>query len=200
MSGMVRWRTKYGEVSFDVPDGVYEPSEDTLLLLDAMEVPEGARVLEVGSGCGVVSLAAARRAELVVATDIRAEAAAATHRNATANALHSKVMVVRCDLASALKPGAAFDIVLFNPPYLPVRDGEETWSGGEKGVDVVLRLVRELPSLLRRGGSAFIVVSSLGRFEEAIRAAEEAGLTAETVAEKKQFFETLLAIKICKSA
>lgn len=196
----MRWRTKYGEVSFEISEPVYEPGEDTLLLLDAMEVPEGARVLEVGSGCGVVSLAAAKRAELVVATDVEAAAAATTHRNAVVSGLHSKVMVVRCDVASALKRGATFDVVLFNPPYLPVEEKEKAWSGGKSGVEVVLRLVRELGTLLKRGGSAFVVLSSLGRFEAVVEEAERIGLSVEVAAEKKLFFETVCVVRISKPA
>ena len=175
---MVRWRTKYGEVSFEVPEGIYEPDEDTLLLLDVMEIPEGARVLEVGCGCGVVSLAAAGRASLVVATDVNAKAAAATHKNALANGLHSKVIVVCCDVANALKRTATFDVVLFNSPYLPVKGEEVAWSGGRGGVEVALRLIKKLGALLKPNGKAFIVTSSLGRLEEITKVAIRTGLTA----------------------
>lgn len=117
-------------------DKVYEPSDDTYLLLDALRadlldgatsVDDVGTVVEIGSGAGVVTTFLAtrlassdgRRRRRFYATDANPDAVAATERTARANGLvvvalddddhddDHAVRVVRCDLASALLPGLA---------------------------------------------------------------------------------------------
>ncbi len=86
-------------------------------LLNAMEVGPGDRVLDIGCGSGVVSLAAAFRAEgvNVLAVDSHARAVECTAQGATQNGL-TKIDVE----LSATGPSqglGAFDLVVANPPY-----------------------------------------------------------------------------------
>ena len=71
----------YKNKEFELLDEVYDPAEDSFLLVDAAlkEVRPGERVLEVGTGSGIVSLFVKDVAN-VTATDINPHAA----RNALA--------------------------------------------------------------------------------------------------------------------
>jgi len=142
---------------------VYPPREDTLLLLPFAEVARGTLLLEVGTGSGVVALAAARHGARVVATDLNPYALRLAHAKARDEGL--EVALVRTDLARGL---GRFDRVLFNPPYLPTRPEErdlDPWEnlaldGGPDGCRVAVRFLAQLPEHLTPGGEAFVVVSS----------------------------------------
>ena len=155
-------------------DRVYEPAEDSFLLLDALEADlEWLRArrprlaLEVGSGSGVVitALAAALPDCVCLATDLSEAACRATWRTARRNGV--SVLPVRCDLATALTPRLAgrLDVVVFNPPYV-VTSTEEvcatgelaaSWAGGERGREVTDRLLPQLPELLAADGVFYLV-------------------------------------------
>ena len=118
---------------------VYEPSEDTFLLLDAIEQDSGLLlatrpriVLEVGSGSGtpitaLVQLLSPPRTAcppLAFATDINEHAARGTLATARANG--AAVEAVRTNLVDALAQRLAgvVDVLLFNPPYVPTESSE----------------------------------------------------------------------------
>jgi release factor glutamine methyltransferase len=150
----------------DRPDGAsfYPPREDTALLLPFARVPPGTDVLEIGTGSGVLALAAARSGGRVVATDLHRPALLRLRRLAAAESL--PVTPVRTDLARGL---GSFDRILANPPYLPTLPSERdpdpghnlALDGGPDGLAVTRPLVRALPDHLRAGGHAYLVVSSL---------------------------------------
>lgn len=170
-------------------DDVYEPAEDTALLIRVLraEVRTGERALEVGTGSGAVAKALAELGARVVAVDINPLAARAAH------ALAGPI-VLRGDLASALR--GPFDVVAFNAPYLPSSDEErvEGWldhafHGGEGGVEVSERFVRDLPRVLAPGGRAYLVVSSRADLPRLLATIAAAGLAAAPAGSARFFFE-----------
>ena len=77
----------------------------------------GKRVADVGTGSGILALAAARAgAANVIATDINPNAAETAAENARANGLGTRVTAVASDLLSALTPLPIFDVILSSPP------------------------------------------------------------------------------------
>lgn len=137
-------------------DHVYEPSDDTYLLLDGLQlamneqclpvVKEKMTTLELGCGTGVVTVFLAmelqRESETSrhdkdnrhhVVTDINPEALRATQETARANRVEESIRSVQCDLASQLLPELAesVDVLVFNPPYVPTPDDEVGGNGIE---------------------------------------------------------------------
>ena len=55
-------RTHFGDYVFDVYEDVYEPAEDTSLFAENIDVKEGELVLDVGTGCGLLGILAAKKA------------------------------------------------------------------------------------------------------------------------------------------
>src|SRR3989338_1117492 len=112
----------YGRVELDVPERVYYPREDSELLakvIDSLDL-KGKAVLETGCGSGFLSILMAKKCADVTAVDINTEAVEITGKNAAANG--AKINTFISDLFSAV--GGTFDIIVFNPPYLPVEEGE----------------------------------------------------------------------------
>lgn len=178
---------------FAIPQGVYKPSEDTFLLLGALDVRPGERVLEVGTGSGFVAVHAAS-AGTVVATDVDPLAVRTARENARRN--RRDVAVVRTDLAQAIR--GRFDVVAFNPPYLPASDDgadADAWTGGAEGSETALRFLADLPRILAEDGRAFLLLSARNRAAE--RTAVQT-FQAEEVARRPGFPETLRVWRLRK--
>ncbi len=175
---------------------VYEPGEDTEILLDAMEKEVLEPLLiDVGPGTGAEALHAERRGAEVIAIDVSWSACLNTLINAQDT---PHIHVVQGDTLTPLRQGACRAAV-FNTPYLPVKDGipgSEAWSGGERGVSQALRFLREA---VRTGCHVVIMVtSSLADVEAILREAERLGYKGGVAAEKHLFFETIMALRLEK--
>jgi methylase of polypeptide subunit release factors len=77
----------------------------------------GKRVVDVGTGSGILALAAARAGATVVALDINPNALKAATDNSCANGLGDRVTAIRSDLMSGLEPDCLFDVIISNPPF-----------------------------------------------------------------------------------
>lgn len=181
------------------PD-VYPPAEDSeLLARTAVDRIQGAdRVLDVGTGSGhVAARVVAETGAQVVGSDL--------NPHACRRARERGLAVVRADLLSPFR-GEAFDVVLFNPPYLPIpadheRDDwfERALSGGESGRRVVAPFLAEVRRVLAPGGRAFLLVSTLTGLEAVETLAADAGLAVEQVATESFPFETLVVLALRRS-
>ena len=144
----------HGSLELEIPQGVYFPMEDSMLLAAAVPRISGKKVLEIGCGSGIISMVMAK-SNSVTAADVNPAAAAAAKRNATANGLEINVVV--SDLFSGIR--GSFDCIIFNPPYLPAEEDDMTYSGGADGREVIKKFaagcrehLRCPPRQLRRGG------------------------------------------------
>src|SRR5438132_1256795 len=94
----------------------------------------GKRVADVGTGSGILALAAARAgAANVTAIDINPTAALTAADNARANGLGDRFTAVCANLFAGLAPGAIFDVIISSPPSFPgePRDiADRAWYAG----------------------------------------------------------------------
>ena len=151
---------------------VYEPAEDTFQLLEAIKVKKRDSVLELGTGCGIIALEFSRCGANVVCTDINPYAVEITKLNYLKNKslLNGKIDVRQGDLFSAVKSDEKFDVIVFNPPYLPTnskeRIGGSGWfdlatDGGIDGLFLTRKFIKQVTKYLNRNGRAYFVFSSL---------------------------------------
>jgi release factor glutamine methyltransferase len=174
-------------------DLVYVPAEDSELLAENMGEPRG-RVLDVGCGCGIQSLVAAKTAECVLGVDVNPDAVELSRRNASANRVENAEFLLS-DMFANVK--GRFDLVLFNPPYLPVEeDGmlEKAWAGGRDGVREINRFIDGVSDRLLPGGRALLLVSDANRPDEVLRRFASSGFDARVIAKKRLFFEGLCIV------
>ena len=171
--------------------GVYEPSDDTFLMMENIS-PTG-KCLEVGCGSGLVSVYMAGCGCDVMACDINPSALRCMEKNAAIN--HCEVKTVESDLFENIS--GKFDTIVFNPPYLPSEDqvpGAEQWNGGKEGFETTEKFLAQCPEHLNDGGRIFIILSSLTDIESFIRKREE--FTFTKLGEKKFFFESIYCYEI----
>ena len=96
--------------------GAFPPYLDSDLIVRHLHVAPHEVVLDVGSGSGVIALAAARQAQRVVATDISPAAVATVRANAERQGLADRIAAFQADLFPSREQGP-FDVITFNPPY-----------------------------------------------------------------------------------
>ena len=177
------------------PAQIYAPAEDTHLLLFTAqrEVSPNDRVLEVGTGSGIIAATLAKTAASVIATDINPSATVHAHAHGTD--------VIRTDLFAGLK--GLFDLVVFNPPYLPTQPDEriDDWleyalDGGESGRVVIERFANEVSRVLATGGRILVLISSLTGLPEVSELFEKKGYSVTVIREQQVEDETLYVLRI----
>lgn len=104
---------------FTIFPQVYEPADDTFLIADHLKTPQGANLLDFGTGCGILAILAVEKATRVVATDINPYAIICTQKNVKMNHFSHKIDVRQGNVFNPLHQNETFDQILFNPPYIP---------------------------------------------------------------------------------
>lgn len=205
---------------------VYEPMEDSFLLTWHVKKHSNGFVLDVGTGSGIQAIAASEKAKLIIGIDINRDAI----KLARENALKQNVKDI-CFFESSLfdlfkkteakkqfknnllktlknkkiqnflEKKILFDLIIFNPPYLPQDKGisDKSIYGGKKGHEILERFFSQASGYLKENGKIIIVFSSLTKKEKIDGLLKDYCFEFKQIDEKKLFFETLLVYLIKKS-
>jgi len=168
---------------------IYNPGEDSFLLAKYVKKYAKGKILDIGTGSGILAEIALENTKDVLAVDINEEAVEYCKKKG--------INCVKSDLFSNIK--GRFDVIIFNPPYLP-KDGDEDdeiriiTTGGEKGYEIIERFIKKSKNHLDRDGIILIVFSTLtGDVESLIK---KYGYKFELLEEKSLFFEKLKVLKL----
>jgi tRNA1Val (adenine37-N6)-methyltransferase len=158
-----------GRLRLIQPRHGYRFSVDALLLGRFIRPRPGARILELGAGCGVISLIAAAlyTPREVVAVEVQEELAAMAGRNAELNHL-TAVRAVASDIRARTIAGAnpgAFDLVIANPPYRAHGSGRRSPTPGRdlaraEGTATLPDFAAAASRYLKHGGKAAFVFAA----------------------------------------
>ncbi|KYQ94046.1 hypothetical protein DLAC_11581 [Tieghemostelium lacteum] len=156
----------------------YEPAQDSYLFIDSLLNDASSLksmnpyiCLEIGSGSGFVInylaklLGPNNGSRLFLATDINPKAALATVKTAQRNS-HENLDVINTSFIQSLERlKGHFDVVLFNPPYVPTESEEiklggiaASWAGGIDGREVIDKLLPQIPHILSGKGFFYMVL------------------------------------------
>ncbi|KAJ7456619.1 S-adenosyl-L-methionine-dependent methyltransferase [Mycena latifolia] len=201
---------------------VYEPAEDTFILLDALEQDAEALIsmrprisLEIGSGSGCVSSFLSSitgpSAVLYLCTDINPHAC----KSSVATGHQNKVPLelVNTSLADPLlsRLHKSVDIILFNPPYVPTLRDEASgaqsegdiggsWAGGQDGMQVTDIFLPQLDNLLAPHGRFYLVAVAQNKIPDIQRRMQrDYALESEVVLQRRAGREHLSVIRFMRA-
>ena len=152
----------------------------------------GKSALEIGVGSGTVLKVLHENFQIVVGTDI--DIVSLRHCK---NNLSNDIILACCDAASPFR--YRFDLIVSNPPYLPLEDNEKKDSaihGDSNGIETTLHFIKSATSVLAENGKMLIIVSSLSDSAKIDELIVQMKLKRRTISEKKLFFETLTTLEI----
>uniref|UniRef100_A0A1L8DS10 Methyltransferase HEMK2 n=1 Tax=Nyssomyia neivai TaxID=330878 RepID=A0A1L8DS10_9DIPT len=198
---------------------VYEASEDSFLLLDALEedltqIRDNKPLLcvEIGSGSGVIITALAKSLSSsahCVAIDINQHACKATKKTTIIN--EATVDVIAMDLLSSFRCNS-IDLLIFNPPYVPTEENEvnhgdeetfagclvKSWAGGEDGCSTVKRLMPFLKEKLSQSAVFYLLLLRENKPREMLKIFLEMGFSGSIIKERRIRGEYLYILKIVR--
>ena len=173
---------------------IYEPAEDSFLMSRILkekipfllEKNPDLKFLEIGAGSGI-HLETAKNSgiklENIFSSDIDKKSVS-----------HCQLLGFNCihsDLFEKI-PKLKFDLIIFNPPYLPEdarepKDSQTATTGGKKGNEIILKFLEQSKNFLSKNGKIFLITSSLA---ENINF-KKLGYNAKEIGCEKLFFERL---------
>jgi release factor glutamine methyltransferase len=167
---------------------VYPPSQDTAALARVLRGYTGDTCLEIGFGSGAVLTTLAGGFKMAVGTDILSVAQAV--------AAKGEAHIVLADRATCFRD-RSFDLVAFNPPYLPSGEiADATVDGGRGGIQVPMAFVREALRVLKADGVVVVLLSDEGDVEGFKRSCEGLELSVREKSRTELFFENLYVFEI----
>lgn len=197
---------------------VYEPAEDSFLLLDAIEADLPALIesrplvcVELGCGSGVIITATAKvlSETACFAIDINPRACTVTKKTAEKN--DAPLDIINMNLLMGFQPHS-IDLLIFNPPYVVTTDEEvvgntqstsafnanivKSWAGGTDGRIIMDRVFNELDSVLTSTGVAYILVIEENKPNEILKRLRATKLCGSIVIERRIRGEHLFVLKI----
>jgi release factor glutamine methyltransferase len=156
-------------------------------------VEPGATVLDVGTGSGILAVAAALAGGgSIIAVDVNPAAVECARLNARRYGVLGQVS---CRLGDMFAPvaGEKFDLVLVNPPYFRGEPGDAARQAYLAGpaFEWIRRFARELPSMLRPDGKAVMVVGDAAETSAILAVLREEGIVAQHTGHREYLTETV---------
>ena len=159
----------------------------------------GRHVLDVGTGSGILALAAARAgAANVIAADINPQAAANAVENARANGFGDRVAGICCDLLSAFAVQPLFDVMLSSPPKHPGEPRDLADRGWHAGPEYrgVAALFEEARPRLKPAGRLYVMLSSDSDLALFAGLIGRAGFATRVVREHSILIESFIILEL----
>ncbi|XP_071956315.1 methyltransferase N6AMT1-like isoform X2 [Antedon mediterranea] len=194
---------------------VYEPAEDTFLLLDALQKDYAfiqkirpTLCIEVGCGSGTVTSFVSKllgSSAHCLATDINGHATLATMKTALQN--RQSPDVIQMDLATSFLPRlhGQVDLILFNPPYVVtpsqevgISDITSSWAGGVNGMEVTNRFLPCVCKLLSTKSAFYMVAVKENKIDKIEQQMLATGLMMEEVLKRNAGPERLFILKFTR--
>lgn len=166
--GQFRWKGRLGPFDLTLGKDTFAPSTISTLVADAMEVEPGDRVIDIGTGTGVLAIIAAKLgASRVFAIDSSPDVVEIGRINAEAQGVSDRIEFIHGDLFDPLDDEVEADVIIGDVSGIPDELAAESgWfpsgvGGGPRGCELPIRMLREAVNRLRPGGRLFLPTGSL---------------------------------------
>ena len=170
---------------------IYQPAEDSYFLSEVLTnylsgKSKQIRILDMGSGSGIQAQACKQLGfNNILTADINKEA--------VENLKKQGFKSIHSDLFLNINKKEKFDLIIFNPPYLPEHkyDQEKDTTGGKKGFETIIKFLKQAKKYLNKNGDILLLFSSFSQLKIIIEKAESLGYKLKELSSKKLFFEEL---------
>jgi release factor glutamine methyltransferase len=172
----------------------YDPSHDSYLL--ASRCTYLGRVVDLGCGSGYLTAKLVSVGNEVLSIDLSPYAVLSTKETLITNNLYNEyVHIIQGDGLKMLRPSKSFNAVFVNPPYLPVKEFSDwlgrTWSGGDEGVEVFLKMIEGVEDILRDDGMIYFISSTLSNIEKVVEYLRGKGFKVDVIDQLCFFMECI---------
>ncbi len=208
-----------------IKNSVYPPSDDTYLIIDyfkknisenffdGLPITTIRKVLDMGTGTGVIALFfqeikffLSKFTAKIFASDISDAAIRCATINERINNYKDSLTFIKSDLFRNFPPNLqhSFDIIVFNPPYLPSinykennlirKSSDSNWDGGARGFEVFLGFIKRVKFFLNSEQKYYIyyISSSLTDLNQLNDELETKGFQNRVLNKKHIFFEDII--------
>lgn len=208
-----------------IKNSVYPPSDDTYLIIDyfkknisenffdGLPITTIRKVLDMGTGTGVIALFfqeikknLSKFNAKIFASDISDAAIRCATINERINNYKDSLTFIKSDLFRNFPPNLqhSFDIIVFNPPYLPSinykennlirKSSDSNWDGGARGFEVFLGFIKRVKFFLNSEQKYYIyyISSSLTDLNQLNDELETKGFQNRVLNKKHIFFEDII--------
>jgi release factor glutamine methyltransferase len=189
---------------------MYTPREDSFLIKKHIKefCKPNSKVLDVGTGSGILAKEASKYSKDVTASDIDNDVIkelrvklklhllrAKTNlcKTKTKQSSHtSKITLIHSNLFSKINKKQKFDLIIFNPPYIPTKKSEFKYidlDGGKNGTEIIEKFLKQAKKHLKPDGKILLLTSSLNKNIESLF--KKYNYNYLLLDEEKFFFEKL---------
>jgi len=171
---------------------IYPPSEDSYFMSEVLKKEiynKDAKIIEIGVGSGI-------QLETLRDLGIKNITGVDINNNALYLCREKGFNVKKSNLFSKISLSQKFDIIIFNPPYLPEHkfDKKPDTSGGKKGDETIIEFLKQAKNHLNENGIIFLLTSSLTPKIDF----KKYGYKSKMIEKKKLFLEELYVWKLIK--
>ena len=201
---------------------VYSPADDSFMILDYLKkvinnkefdgipLQNIKRILDIGTGTGIIAifleLTKLRYNNFqseIYASDVNPNAIECAKANEKINNLKG-IHFIESNFFDSFpkKLKYGFDIIIFNPPYLPSipnikgQEGDITWDGGDSGIEKTMLFFKKVKNFLSYKGFIYFICSSNSLDQYLIDNLTLQGFNVEEVDRIHVFFEDIMLKKV----
>jgi len=161
---------------------------------------KGKSICELGSGSGLVSVYLSRvgKASRVMALDVKYDAVINTKLNAKINNVMVSMDIAQMDVGSAIRSNI-FDIVVTNPPYLPLNptDSLDILYCCGRDLKLLRKFIIDALRLIKNNGRVFMVLNDIA-LEYIVTPLRKSGLKVNKILQVKTLLDKIYVIEIKK--
>src|SRR3989344_7396910 len=161
---------------------IYEPSDDSYLMQESVKeyledslkkrkMTKEIEILDMGSGSGI-------QAETVKSLGLNNVRTVDINKSAVDFLKKQGFEAIHSDLFKKIKNNQKFDLIIFNPPYLPLdkrepKESQLQTTAGKDGYEIILRFLIESKNHIKKTSVILLLFSSLSKPEIILNHAEK---------------------------